>query len=477
MYLVIAEKPSVAQSIAKVIGAYETKDGFIRGNGCMVSWCLGHLAEYAQPEQYDAKYMKWLYDDLPILPEGWKLIVDPQKKKQMDVLKELLNREDMEYVVNACDAGREGELIFKRMYELTGSKVPVKRLWISSMEDEAIRDGFRNLKDDSEYLKLYEAAVCRAKADWLVGLNATRAFTTKYGKKLVIGRVQTPTLAMIAERQKSIVDFRKAKYYNVELYCDGLKVTLDKIQDDAEAHKIRTACEGQKAFVEKIHTVEKTVQPPKLYDLTTLQRDSNRLYGYTAAKTLNYTQSLYEKKLVTYPRTDSQYLTDDMGETVENVISLVREDVDMSASYTEAPDIKRVSDSRKVSDHHAIIPTAEIRNFDMENLTKGERDILTLIINRLLCATAGKHVYEESDITVSCSGYEFKTRCRTIKVPGWKAVEESFRRQKGIKEEEEGFEEAPAYAEGEIFSNIKADVTEHYTSPPKAFTEELYCKG
>ena len=309
MYLVIGEKPSVAQTLAKVLGAKKRQEGYLEGNGWLVSWCLGHLAEYAAPEEYDEKYRKWEFSDLPILPEKWRLVVAKEKKSQFVVLKNLLNRTDVEYVVNGCDAGREGELIFRRVYELSGSRIPVKRIWISSMEDCAIREGFANLKDGAEYQNLYDASVCRAKADWLIGMNATRAFTTKYFKRLVVGRVQTPTLAMLVERGEQIRGFQKEKYFNVELDCDGMKAEKQKIFDPEEAERIYNACNGSNAVVHSVETIEKKVKPPKLYDLTSLQREANRIYGMTAQQTLHAAQSLYEDKLITYPRTDSNYLT------------------------------------------------------------------------------------------------------------------------------------------------------------------------
>lgn len=475
MYLVLGEKPSVAQALAKVLGADKRKDGYLEGNGWIVSWCLGHLAEYVSPEAYDEKYRKWEFSDLPILPDVWELAVAKDKKEQFGVLKKLLNRKDVEYVVNGCDAGREGELIFKRVYDLSGSRMPVKRLWISSMEDAAIRDGFENLKDGADYENLCEASVCRAKADWLVGMNATRAFTTKYYKRLVVGRVQTPTLAMLVERGNQIAHFQKEKYFNIHLDCDGLEVVKEKVFDREEAERIKNACSGASAVVEKAVSTEKNVNPPKLYDLTTLQRESNRYYGYTAKETLDFTQSLYEKKLVTYPRTDSQYLTEDMGQTAEKVIKIVCEKFGYdSSTYPSIPDIKRVMDNKKVSDHHAIIPTAELAACEKSELSKGERDILLLISTRLLCATAQKHLYMESVITVSCAGEMFMAKRKTIRKIGWKAVEAAFVQLQGGKNRKDANEEAavPFVAEGTVIDPVTADITEHFTTPPKPFSED-----
>ncbi|MDO5425158.1 MAG: DNA topoisomerase 3 [Eubacteriales bacterium] len=473
MYLVLGEKPSVAQALAKVLGAKERKDGYLEGNGWIVSWCLGHLAEYVSPEVYDEKYQKWEFSELPILPEVWELSVAKDKKKQFEVLKKLLNRSDVEYVVNGCDAGREGELIFKRVYDLSGSRLPVKRLWISSLEDSAIREGFAQLKDGNDYKNLCEASVCRAKADWLIGMNATRAFTTKYYKRLVVGRVQTPTLAMLVERGNQISQFQKEKYFNVHLDCDGLEVVKEKIFDQTEAQRIKTACHGASAVVEKAVSTEKSMQSPKLYDLTTLQRESNRYYGYTAKETLDFTQSLYEKKLVTYPRTDSQYLTEDMGQTAETVIRLACEVFGFASVYPTEPDIKRVMDNKKVSDHHAIIPTAEIEGARLSELSKGERDILLLVAARLLCATAQKHIFMETEVTVACAGEHFTAKGKVVREQGWKAVEAAFRQLQGMKNSGAGESATlPPVQEGTVIENVAAGVTEHFTSPPKPYSED-----
>lgn len=474
MYLALGEKPSVAQALAKVLGAEKRKDGYLEGNGWIVSWCLGHLAEYVPPEAYDEKYRKWEFADLPILPDVWELAVAKDKKEQFLVLKNLLNRRDVEYVVNGCDAGREGELIFKRVYDLSGSRIPVKRLWISSLEDSAIREGFASLKDGAEYRNLCEASVCRAKADWLVGMNATRAFTTKYYKRLVVGRVQTPTLAMLVERERQITDFQKEKYFNIHLDCSGLEVVKEKISDKAEAERIKNACNGASAVVEKVVSTEKTVSPPKLYDLTTLQRESNRYYGYTAKQTLDFTQRLYEKKLVTYPRTDSQYLTEDMGQTAKDVAVLVCGKYEVPPFvYPEIPDVRWVMDNRKVSDHHAIIPTVELGGCELDKLSKGERDILCLIAFRLLLATAQKHRYTETVVTVSCAGETFTAKGKTILENGWKEIEEAFlQTQKKAGRKEEGSPVLPQVDEGMVLENVAAGVTEHFTSPPKPYSED-----
>ena len=473
MYLVLGEKPSVAQALAKVLGAKQKKEGYLEGNGWLVSWCLGHLAEYVPPEIYDEKYQKWEFSDLPIVPDVWQLSVAKDKRAQFAVLKKLLNRSDVEYVVNGCDAGREGELIFQRVYELSGSRLPVKRLWISSMEDTAIQDGFAHLKDGKEYENLCKASVCRAQADWLVGMNATRAFTTKYYKRLVVGRVQTPTLAMLVERGEQISHFQKEKYYNVHLDCNGLEAVKEKIFSQSEAERIKAACHGASAVIEKVMKTEKSVQPPKLYDLTTLQRESNRYYGYTAKETLDFTQGLYEKKLVTYPRTDSQYLTEDMGQTAERVIRIVCEIFGFSSVYPEDADVKRVMDNRKVSDHHAIIPTAGLEAALLPELSKGENDILRLVAARLLCATAEKHIFMETEVTVSCAGEHFTAKGKMVQEYGWKAVEAAFRQIQGMKNSGAGDNVTlPPVQEGSVVEKVAAGVTEHFTSLPKPYSED-----
>ena len=380
MYLVIGEKPSVAQTLAKILKAEKKEDGYLAGEDCLVSWCFGHLAEYASPESYDERYAKWDFADLPIIPREWKLTVAKDKKGQLAVLKKLLNRKDLSYVINACDAGREGELIFQHVYGLSGSTLPVKRLWISSMEDSAIREGFADLKDGKEYRNICEASVCRAKADWLVGMNATRAYTTKYFKKLAVGRVQTPTLAMLVEREERIRDFKKEKYFTVHISCGGMEAASGRMDSRKDAEKMMKECQGSQAQVMSVVKEEKAVSPPRLYDLTTLQRDANRIFGFTAKETLEYLQSLYEKKLATYPRTDSQFLSDDMGQTAEKVTEAVLHsglfgESILSGQDVPVPDIGRVLDSKKVSDHHAVIPTVGIEEADLLELPEEERKV------------------------------------------------------------------------------------------------------
>ena len=471
--LVIAEKPSVALALAKVLGAYQRQDGYMEGNGYLVSWCVGHLVGLAQPDAYDEVYKKWRRDSLPIIPENWKWEVADDKKIQFKVLKDLMFRSDVDELVCATDAGREGELIFRLVYYQAGCKKPFKRLWISSMEDEAIKEGFDNLREGSDYDNLYEAALCRSKADWLVGINGTRLFTTLYDKRLTVGRVQTPTLAMVVERNKQITEFQKQKYFNVHLKDGKLVVHKDKVFDESEAKRIQEKCNGADAVVKSVVKTEKNVNSPKLYDLTTLQRESNRYFGYTAQKTLDYTQSLYEQKLVTYPRTDSQYLTEDMRDTAESMILAVQ----MTFNFGEFPpkdyDVNKVINNSKVTDHHAIIPTAEIQKQDLSRLSQGERDILLLISQRLLCATGDKQKISETEIKVDCAGEEFQAKGKMVLDMGWKAYEMEFRSRLKSKSKTDVKEEIlPLVAEGEVLKDVEVSVTEHFTSPPKPYTED-----
>lgn len=466
MRLVIAEKPSVGQSIAKVIGAYERHEGYYEGSGFVVSWCFGHLVELAAPDAYDEKYKKWRKEDLPILPEKFRWVVTTEKKAQFALLKSLMSREDITELICATDAGREGELIFRLVYMKAGCKKPFKRLWISSMEDKAIQEGFASLKDGSSYDNLYQAALCRSEADWLVGINATRLFTTLYDKRLTVGRVQTPTLAMIVERNRQITDFKKEKYFNVHLDCDGLDVTKEKIFSEEDAKALKVACDGSEAVISSVKQSRKTVSPPRLYDLTTLQRESNRYYGYTAQKTLDVTQSLYEKKLVTYPRTDSQFLTEDMAGTAEEMIRTIRRVFDFGAAFVGTPDIQRVINNRKVTDHHAIIPTAEIGKQDLSKLSKEETNVLKLISQQMLCATGARHEYLETEVAVTCAGQEFKAKGKTVLVEGWKAVEAAYKGSFKAKDKEKEERVLPPVKEGSVF-HPAASISEHFTSPPR----------
>ncbi len=476
MQLVIAEKPSVARSIAEVIGAAENKDGYMEGNGYLVSWCVGHLVELAQPESYGEQWKKWTYESLPVKPENWQYEVKADTKAQYDVLYQLMHREDVEAAVCATDAGREGELIFRLVYEMAGCDKPIRRLWISSMEEIAIREGFENLQPGSDYDNLYHSALCRQEADWLVGINGTRLFTVLYGGKVLkVGRVQTPTLAMLVDRETKIMNFQKEKYYMAHILMDGIDAATGRIDDKSKADEIVGACRNGQAHVTSVLKEEKTVAPPKLYDLTTLQRDANRLFGFTAKQTLEYTQSLYEKKLATYPRTDSQFLSDDMGQTAKGVIEAIFSSLMFEENVIFNPDIKRVLDSRKVTDHHAIIPTMEIARADLATLPETERRILSLIANRLLCATGEKHSYETVKAELSCNGYTFAVSGKSVTHNGWKSFEDVFKRSfkiAGNKEEENGEKKLPELSEGQAFEGVQTKISEHFTSPPKHFTED-----
>ena len=368
--LVIAEKPSVAKSLAAVLGAANRRDGYLEGNGWLVSWCLGHLAGLADAATYNPDYAKWRYDDLPILPESWRFTIAKDKRDQFDVLRTLLRREDVTEVVNACDAGREGELIFRTVYCLAGCTKPIRRLWISSMEDSAIREGFANLRPGSDYDGLHQAALCRAKADWLVGINATRLFSVLYHRTLNIGRVMSPTLALIVQREAEIDAFKPVPFYTVVLELPGFSVSGERMVDKAAAQQLKTACQGGTATVKKVERKEKSEKPPALYDLTTLQRDANRLLGYTAQQTLDYLQNLYEKKLCTYPRTDSRYLTSDMAEGLPVLVNLVANAMPFRKGIAISCDAAAVINDKKVTDHHAIIPTRNIQEADLSALCR-----------------------------------------------------------------------------------------------------------
>ena len=478
--LVIAEKPSVAQSLAAVIGATVRKDGYLEGNGWRVSWCVGHLAGLADADSYDPKYAKWRYDDLPILPEHWQMVVGKDKKKQFDVLKKLMNAPDVTEVVNACDAGREGELIFRSVYELAGCQKPMKRLWISSMEDSTIREGFANLRPGVDYDGLRDAALCRAKADWLVGINATRLFSVLYHRTLNIGRVMSPTLALIVQREAEIDTFEPVPFYTVSLELPGLTVSGERMSDRASAQQLKEACRGAAVTIKKVECKEKSEKPPALYDLTTLQRDANRLLGFTAQQTLDYLQSLYEKKLCTYPRTDSRYLTSDMAEGLPVLVNLVANAMPFRKGIAISCDEAQVINDKKVTDHHAVIPTRNLQNADLSGLPVGERMILELVALRLLCAVAEPHTYSETAVTVECAGAEFTTKGKTVKRPGWRALDAAYRA--GLKNAEPDKEtedkalpdggRLPELSEGQTLPLSSSAVKEGKTSPPKHFTED-----
>ena len=458
-YLVIAEKPSVSKSIAKVIGAYKHEDGYLEGGDCVVSWCLGHLAEYAAPEHYDERYENWRFEDLPILPVEWKLLVHNTKKPQFNVLRKLLRSKKFDYVVNACDAGREGEAIFRRVYALAGSKLPIKRLWISSMEDAAIQQGFENLKDGAAYNNLFAASECRAKADWLIGMNGTRAFTKKYGRKQTIGRVQTPTLAMLTERQAKIQNFVKEPYYKVELSGAGVVAVSEQMAQEQDADTMQAACDGQCAVVGSIERKRVEKKPPKLYDLTTLQREANRYYGLTASQTLQAAQELYEEKLVTYPRTDSQFVTEDMRKTVESLVL---------ALDGTAADVSCVIDNSKVTDHHAILPTMQGAKCNKEKLSEIKQKILSLIIWKLVQAVQPLFIYEDVLVTVCCQGRNFTAKYKDVLQPGYTAKPVPF-----VEPEKDKEVPIPKKLEqGMVIPVVRAEKKQGFTSPPKVYTED-----
>lgn len=472
MNLVIAEKPSVAQSIAKVIGATTKHDGYLEGSGYLVSWCVGHLVELAEPEEYDGKYEKWRKEDLPIMPgkDGidWRYQVSMATKKQFNILKELMKRDDVDCTTNACDAGREGELIFRLVYDKVGCKKPIKRLWISSMEDEAITDGFAHLKDGADYEKLYEAALCRERADWIVGINATRLFSTLYGQTLNVGRVMTPTLALVVEREAAIRSFKPERFYTVVLNCDGVALTSDRMDDKEKAEVLADECKlvGQVLIIDATKK-EKQEKAPALFDLTSLQREANRKLGYTAQQTLDYTQSLYEKKLVSYPRTDSRFLTEDMEEMLPGLFAKVEKIANCEA--TAEKNIKAIINGKKVTDHHAIIPTASVDKANLEELPSGEREVLKLIAIRLLEAVSAPCRYMETVIDADCNGHQFKAKGKQVIDEGWKAIAPS---KKSDKDEDNDQEISASINAGERLKINSKECKAGKTSAPKSFTED-----
>ena len=474
MQLVIAEKPSVARSIAAVIGATDRQEGYLQGNGYLVSWCIGHLVSFADAALYDERFKKWRYEDLPIIPESWRLTVPPDKRERFDTLRTLLRSEEVSEVINACDAGREGELIFRTVYHLAGCTKPMKRLWISSMEDSAIREGFAHLKPGRDYDPLHQSALCRAKADWLIGINATRLFSVLYHKTLTVGRVQTPTLKMLADRDAKITGFQKEKYHIVHIAGGGVEAASDRFPDPAEAESVKTACGGAQAVCASIQREKKTEQPPKLYDLTTLQREANRLFGFTAKQTLDYAQTLYEKRLLTYPRTDSRFLSDDMEQTAAGIVADLVPMLAFMEGAAFSPEIRRILNSAKVSDHHAIIPTAEFVKQGFSGLADSERKLLSLVCCKLLCAVAPAHEYEAVTAVFTCAGQEFTAKGKTVLAAGWKDIDRRFRASLKTDADEDGeaAPELPAITEGQVFEDVAASVTEHFTSPPKPYTED-----
>ncbi len=476
MRLVVSEKPSVAMSLAKVLGAGSRRDGYVEGNGWLVSWCVGHLVELAPADTYDSRYSKWNLADLPILPEPWQFEVLPGTKKQFEILRQLMNRDDVESLVCATDAGREGELIFRLVYRQCGCTKPFQRLWISSMEEGAIREGFANLRDGRQYDNLYAAALCRAKADWLVGINATRLFTKLYkGPTLNVGRVLTPTLALLTERETAVQDFKPEKFYTVELDCGGFRAVSGRYSSKTDAENARIACMGKPVTVVTVERKEKTERPPKLYDLTALQRDANRLLDYTAEQTLNYLQTLYEEKMATYPRTDSRYFTNDMEAKVPALVAAAS-----AVCGVAAPGkihAAQVCDSAKVSDHHALAVTGSAGGADLSALPTGKRSILQLIAARLLCAVGEPNVYAETAVTLECGSISFTARGRTELSEGWKATERAFLAT--LKKERKGPETPPLpeLAEGQVLEGGDAALKQGATPPPPALPRMYVIKG
>lgn len=472
--LIICEKPSVAKTIAGALGAKEQKDGYIQGNGLLVSWCIGHLVSMADAGSYDERFKKWRYEDLPILPEDWKYTLTPGKEKQFAILKELMHSADVSELVNACDAGREGELIFRFVYGQADCRKPFKRLWISSMEDSAIREGMDKLKDGRDYDPLYHSALCRARADWLVGINATRLFSVLYHKTLNVGRVLSPTLNLLVERDGKIATFKKEKYHIVQIGCGSVKAESERIADAAEANALQAACEHSQAVCASLKKEKKTMQPPKLYDLTSLQREANRIYGFTAKQTLDYAQALYEKRLLTYPRTDSNYITSDMEQSAADLIAALLPQLPFMQGVELAPEMGRVINNAKVTDHHAILPTAELAKAGFTGLAESEKKLLSLICCKLLCAVAPDHVYEAVTAVFECSGKQFTAKGKNVLHGGWKDIDACFRTMLKGKSDVDTEDEAtlPELFEGQTFTVAAASVTEHYTTPPKPYTED-----
>jgi len=458
--LVIAEKPSVGLALANVIGAKTRRDGYMEGRGYIVSWCFGHLAELAGADTYDERFKKWRYDDLPIVPQRWEYLIKEDKSGQFELLRELMNRADVTEVINACDAGREGELIFRTVYYLAGCTKTMKRLRISSMEDEAIRKGFDNLRPGSEYDGLYQSALCRAKADWLVGINGTRLFSILYHRKLNVGRVVSPTLSLIVQRECEIDAFKPEMFYTVHLDCNHIEAVSERFSDKGKAEQVLKNCQNQPVTVKSVEKKEKTENPPLLYDLTTLQREANRQLGYTAQQTLDYVQALYEKRLCTYPRTDSRYLTEDMTAVLPALTEISAKVIECDLPTTI--NTGRICNNAKVSDHHAIVPTISVKNADVSVLPKGEREVLRLIARQLLCAVSEPFRYAETVVTFVCGEHEFTAKGKSLLQRGWKSY----------LEQESGEKNLPDFNEGEVVAVKEISVKNGKTSPPKRHTED-----
>ena len=468
MKLIIAEKPSVAFAIAKALNIRGSRDGYTENKDFVISWCVGHLVALAEPSVYDEKYAKWNYADLPIIPAEFQYKIYGGKQKQFKVVKSLMNRKDVTEVINACDAGREGELIFRLVYNQANCRKPVKRLWISSMEESAIREGFENLKDGSAYDNLYQSALCRLWADWLVGINATRLFSLLYRKTLNIGRVQTPTLALLCDRHNKISFFKKEKYFTVFLDLGGAKAETERIDSEDTAKEVTAACGHSQAVCVSVTKEQKTEKPPRLFDLTALQRAANRLYGYTAKQTLDLAQSLYEKKLITYPRTDSRYLTEDMARTALEVIACSLKLPPFDSLSDFHADTFYLFNNEKVSDHHAIIPTMELGRADLSALPNSEQNLLNLIIDRLLASSAQPYVYENTTAIFECGGHAFTAKGKSVIDYGFKTIEKLLA---ASSENADNDNQPFNFTEGQTFSGI-AEIQEKYTAPPKPYTED-----
>ena len=468
--LVVSEKPSVGAAYAKVLGATNRQDGYWEGNGYLVSWCIGHLVELAPPNVYDAKYVKWSIADLPILPQKWQYLVSASTKKQFGILQKLMHRPDVESVICATDAGREGELIFRLVYQQAGCKKPFSRLWLSSMEESAIREGFAHLKPSTEYDALYNAALCRERADWMVGINASRLFSCLYGQPLAVGRVMTPVLAMTVVREAAIAAFTPEKFYTVALtLADGGTACSKRFAQKADAELLLSKCRKEgRVTVQKMERKEKSESPPQLYDLTALQRDANRLLGFTAQQTLDYAQSLYEKRLITYPRTDSRFLTEDMAASLPGLVT------DTGRAFAvEEPfpiHVQQVINGSKVTDHHALLPTKSMAKADLAALPAGERNVLRLIAARLLCAVGEPHRYAETTLTTICAEEEFSAKGKVVLSEGWKATERKMLGELLGKQKESAA--LPDVQEQSQCSVAGAELKEGQTSPPKSYTED-----
>ena len=469
MKLIISEKPSQAFAYAKALGVKGKKDGYMENNEFIITWCVGHLITLSDPSVYDEKYKKWNYDDLPILPPNFKYQISKDKEKQFKVVKWLMNRKDVTEIVNGCDAGREGELIFRLVYMQAGCDKPFSRLWISSMEDSAIREGMANLKTRSEFDNLYYSALCRMWADWIVGINATRLFSLLYRKTLNIGRVQTPTLAMLTERHNQIAFFKEEKFYKVNIHIGGATASTERINDETTANNILSSCRNFPVVCESVTSERKSVAVPKLFDLTSLQRGANKILGYTAKQTLDYAQSLYEKKLITYPRTDSRYLTDDMSETLSAVLHMTAKVPPFDSIPNFYPSTEQVINNKKVSDHHAIIPTKELEKTDLGTLTNGERLLLLLIICRMLCAVYYPYTYESVTTEFKCKGHTFTLKGTKVISLGFKEIQNFMKFE--LDEDDEKDVILSDFHQGQVFENCEMDVSEHKTKPPKPHTE------